>query len=189
MKSSLYFLTAPLLALALTFNSAVAGPGHDHGDETAGAPAGPASPRFEAHSDLFEVVGVLEGHDLSVFIDRYSDNEPILEAEVELESGTTKSVGKFHPDSGSFKFAGESFTAPGSYPMTLTVTAGDEIDILAGNLVVPGDHVEEGHEEEGHEEALLSNWIMIAIGAVLVLLVLVWGVRRMKKQSSTGGYQ
>ncbi|MBL8512805.1 MAG: hypothetical protein JNJ55_02345, partial [Betaproteobacteria bacterium] len=46
---------ALLLAVAAT---AQAGPGHDHSHDAPAISAGKASPRFEAVSDLFEVVGV-----------------------------------------------------------------------------------------------------------------------------------
>lgn len=177
----------PLVALALAFSTAIAGPGHDHGDEAPAVPSGPAFPRFEAHSDLFEVVGVFDGHELSVFVDRYADNAPVLKAKVELESGTTTATGEFHEDSGDYKFAVEAFEKPGEYPVTLTVTAGDDIDILAANLIIPDSHAEDEHEHGDGASSHLYEQIGIGIAALIVLALLVFGARRLKKNRGAGG--
>ena len=55
--------------------------GHDHGNEAA-VEQGAASPRFEAHSDLFELVGIAENGQLTVYLDRYAPNEPVVDAKV-----------------------------------------------------------------------------------------------------------
>lgn len=174
------------LVLAFASTLAIAGPGHDHGDEAPVTGSGPASPRFEAHSDLFEVVGVLDDHALQVFVDRYADNAPVLKAKVELESGDTKATGEFHEDSGDYKFEVNAFEKPGSYPITLTVTAGEDIDILAANLVIPEGHTNQG--DHGHEESdHLYQRIGIAAAAIVVLMLLAVGARRLKKSRNAGG--
>lgn len=180
-----FLVAGPVLALALTFSSAIAAPGHDHdhGDEAPTAAAGPASPRFEAHSDLFEVVGVLEGDELSVFVDRFADNAPVLKAKVELESGSTKAVGQFHEDHGDYSFAAGPFKKPGTYPITLTIAAGEETDLLAGDLIVPDEHAGHDHEVSSH---LIENLGLGALG-LIALGALVWSTRRWQKRRSTGG--
>ena len=45
--------------------AAFAGEGHDHGEAPAAA-SGPALPRFTATSDMFELVGVLDGQHLAL---------------------------------------------------------------------------------------------------------------------------
>ncbi|MEC4722239.1 hypothetical protein RY831_24040 [Noviherbaspirillum sp. CPCC 100848] len=177
----------PLVALAFSFSTAIAGPGHDHGDEAPVASSGSVSPRFEAHSDLFEVVGVFDGHELSVFVDQYADNAPVLKAKVELESGSTKAVGEFHEDSGDYKFVVKSFEKPGKYPVTLTVTAGDEVDILAANLVIPDGHAGEDHAHGNDASSPLYQRIGFGAAALIVLALLTLGVRRWKLSRNAGG--
>lgn len=171
-----------VLALALTLGNAIAGPGHDHGGEAAAMPAGPTSPRFDAHSDLFELVGVLEGAALSVFVDRFDDNVPVLKAKLELESGAIKATAEFHEDTGAYKFNAAGFTQPGSYPVVITVSAGDDVDILAGNLVVPDEHA----RNRAGSAAVSARLGMVA-GALFVLLALVWAGRRLQKRRSAAG--
>lgn len=168
MNSFLSISAGALMLTALFVAGNVdAGPGHDHGDGAPAAGAGKASPRFEAHSDLFEAVGVLGASELSIVIDRYASNEPVLSAKVELESGSVKAVAQFHAEHGDYSFPSKPFEKPGSYPITLTITAGDEVDILAGNLVVPDPAA-------GHEHAVTAmSW---KSGAVIAALIVVLGI-------------
>ncbi|MDX2219703.1 MAG: hypothetical protein SF172_11830 [Burkholderiales bacterium] len=160
--------------LLVAFN-AIAGPGHDHGDEGAKAPTGNVSPRFEAHSDLFEVVGILDGKELAIFIDRFADNAPVHKAKVELESGSVREIGQFHADHGDYSFAATAFQKPGSYPITLTITVGDEVDILAANLVVPDAHAADTHATEA------PKWMWWAGGgALLVVIAFIAFLRRQR---------
>lgn len=65
-----------LLALLLLHRPAAAHEGHDHG--AAPEPVAAALPRAEAHSDLFEIVAILQpGGALTVTLDRYADNSPL----------------------------------------------------------------------------------------------------------------
>lgn len=63
-------LAAGLLlgALWMATIPAQAGEGHDHGEAPAAA-AGSALPRFSAGSELFELVGVLNGKQLTLYLD------------------------------------------------------------------------------------------------------------------------
>ena len=101
------------------------GEGHDHG-EAAAASSGIASPRFTAHSDLFEAVGLLRSDELSITIDRYASNEPVLKAKVEVESGSYKAVATFHDDHGDYSLPSAAFKEPGTYAIVLTVTVGED---------------------------------------------------------------
>lgn len=120
-------------ALFVTF--ALAGDGHDHGEAKPTA-AGPASPRFTAQSDLFEAVGILLSDEFSMLIDRTASNEPVLNATVELSSGGITLVGKFHADHGDYSFDSKQFAKAGEYPITLTIRAGADSDLLTGDLEV-----------------------------------------------------
>lgn len=130
-------LRAALAALAIAAClPAGAGAGDDHGhDHGPAAATGEASPRFEAHSDLFELVGVAEKGQLTVYLDRYATNEPIVGARIEYESGTRKGVAAAQPD-GTYAIRFESLDRPGQFPFSFTVSAGSDTDLLAGDLVI-----------------------------------------------------
>ena len=42
-------------------------------------------PRFYAESDLYEAVGVINGKEITLYLDRYSSNELVKGAKVEIE--------------------------------------------------------------------------------------------------------
>jgi hypothetical protein len=179
MKHMHFLLAASSVVVGmLCATIALAGPGHDHGDAPA-TTTGKSSPRFEAHSDLFEAVGVLGKDELSLFIDRYKNNEPVLNAKVEMESVTTKMQGKFHAEHGDYSFDAKAFEKPGSYPISLTITAGAEVDILAGNLVVPDPAASHDH---ANDPLPWKRWLVIA-GAVTVLLVGIAAVFNSRRNS------
>ena len=126
---------------SLFFLLSVVGPlsaheGHDHGD----APqpeAGSIAPRFEARSDVFDVVGVLRGSDFLIYVDRAASNQPVLEAAIELESGKHKvaiKATRAGPE-GAFRLPAGALAAVGEYPLTLTVEAGDAADLLSSRFL------------------------------------------------------
>lgn len=123
------------LAVALACPAALlADAGHDH-DEGKAVPAGPAAPRFESHSELFELVGVLENGKLTLYLDRYRDNVPVTNARLVVEADAFK-VEATPGAGGSYTLPGGRFASPGHHALTFTVTAGDEIDLLSGVLEV-----------------------------------------------------
>ena len=167
-------LVVCLSLIIFSTSPAWAGPGHDHGDAPAAA-AGAALPRFTAHSDLFEAVGVLLGDELSITLDRYATNEPVLKAKVELEAGTYKVIAEFHADHGDYSVPSTAFKKPGTYPIVLTITAGDQTDLLAGDLVVPEPKIQMAHDE--HARPWL-RWLSYLAAALLLAASALWLLRK-----------
>lgn len=175
MNRILRFLSAPLLAAAL-FAPAWAGPGHDHGDEAPASASGPALPRFAAQSELFELVGVLEGKQLTLFLDLARSNEPVTQAELELDIGGAKHKAQAQAD-GSFRIELAQAPQPGLIPITATISTSDDADLLAGELDLHGDeHAQEA--PHGHWKPWAGGLLVAGVGA------LVFWVRR--RQTGTG---
>lgn len=111
---------------------------HDHADTAAATETAGTAPRMEAHSETFELVARLRGNELSMFINRFETNEPVLEARVEVESGALKAAAKFHSDMGDYAIDDPAFLkalqAPGAHPLVITVLADKESDLLEGSL-------------------------------------------------------
>ena len=163
-------------ASAIFFTHAIAGDGHDHG-EAKPAAAGSTLPRFTAQSELFEAVGVLGKAELVVYIDRAASNEPVVNATVELESTGVKLLGRFEPKLGEYHFDAKPFAKTGEYPITLTIKAGADSDLLTAELAVPdaaaGVAATIGVRPQGWQRA--AQWG----GGGLVLALMLWfGVRR-----------
>ncbi|MDP3169082.1 MAG: hypothetical protein Q8M91_01955 [Polaromonas sp.] len=163
-------LSVGLLVVMLAGVPAFAAPGaHGPNGEHLDAPAASggavnAAPRFEAQSDLFEVVGRLQGGELSMLINRFATNEPVLDAKVELESGAAKAQAKFHADLGDYAVDDaamlKALSLPGDHPLVITVLAGSDADLLDGTLTVSAPADDHGHG--------LPYWVWGAlVGAVL----------------------
>jgi hypothetical protein len=164
------------------------GPNGEHLDGPAATAAKSASPRLEAKSESFELVATLFSGELSVLIDRFETNEPVLNAVLEVESGGIKSKATFHADQGDYAFDDAKLLAllrkPGEHALLFTLTAGKDNDLLDGTLITPavqspakGDHA---HDDHGHDHAHeRAAW---AMGGVVVLALagggLWWRKRR-----------
>ncbi len=178
------------LGCALFCASAFAGPGHDHGAPAAAASAAsaPAAPHFSSHSELFEVVGTVDGPHLDVQIDRFNDNSPVTDAKVEIESGKLKLVGKLLEDLSTYEFDATGFQAKGTYPLLITISSGKTTDILAAELIV-GQPNAAHHDGLLHElETLMASprrFAASVFGVVLGLGALVWFVLR--RRTTKGG--
>lgn len=144
--------------------------GHDH-DEGKTAPARLGAPRFESHSELFELVGVLEGGKLTLYLDRYRDNAPVEDAKIEVESGSLKAEAIRGAD-GTYTLPAERFNKSGRHALTLTVTAGSEVDLLTGALDVPSVDAEGHASAQTHPE--WQYWpLALGIAALAVAMFLV----------------
>jgi len=170
-------------AAILVASPAWAGPGHDHGDAAPAAP-GTALPRFAAVSETFELVGVLDGKQVTLYLDRFADNAPVRGAQIELEIAGVKFKAEAHGDD-AYEVVLKEAPKPGVLPITATVTAGAEVDLLAGEL----DLHEAAHTDEpahAHSWKEFAGW---AAGGLAALAVLVFGGRRLMavRQVRAGG--
>jgi hypothetical protein len=118
------------------------GPDGEHLDAPAAAAAGSGGAFLEARSELFELVAKLEVGRLLVMIDRYNTNDPVLNAQVEVESGSAKAKARFQPEQGGYVVDDAVFlktiAAPGQHALVFTVVAGQESDLLDGRLFAAG---------------------------------------------------
>jgi hypothetical protein len=181
-------LQHPLLAITLAVillapHRVMAGDGHDHG-EAAPTATGPALPRFSAVSDLFELVGVLNGKQITLYLDRAADNSPVTEAQIDIEIGGQKfKAAKQGVD--EFEVVLPTVPKPGVLPITATVSAGKDSDLLAGELDI---HEATSREAAAHPHSWkeYAGW---AAGGIAALLGLLWVGRRLvaSRQTRIGG--
>lgn len=162
---------AVLMALSMPL---LAHEGHDHG-----AGAKPAdvrlAPRFELRSEDFEIVGVLAGQDLLIYLDRAADNAPIPGAQIEIEGQGIKGLATEMAD-GVYQLAAPALAQAGKYPLTITVQAGEMVDLLAASLEI--GEVAAVVSEAAHPD---RNWWFYA-GTPLLLLAGGLIVRRLRRQ-------
>lgn len=151
-----------LLALILMLVSPItfAGPGHSEVTTQASASA---LPRFIAISEELEMVGVINGKQLTLYLDRFADNSPINDARIEIDIAGSKYTANKHGE-GEYEVTLKDTLKPSVISVTATINAGELTDLLAGELDL-------------HEEKLsLGNrlgWKSLAIWIVAVLLALI----------------
>lgn len=172
-------LLAVILALPLSFN-VHAGPGHDHGDETPAA-VGSASPRFIVRSELFEAVGIVKGKSIEIYVDHAPTNAPVENATLELELNGNKvpvephAVGEFDA-----VLPEEVIKATPESPISvaMTITAGDQVDLLAGEFTLAHSD-EHSAEKEAHSHRL--EYSLYGLAASLMLTFVAFGLKWRKK--------
>ncbi|SOZ17983.1 conserved exported hypothetical protein [Cupriavidus taiwanensis] len=169
------------LSLALAVPAAHAGPGAygpdgEHLDAPADAGAvAQAQPTIEAHTEAFELVGTLATDELSVMVDRYVTNEPVLDGTLEVEFDGIKAQGKLHADAGDYAFTDEkllqALRRPGQHALVFTLVTGNESDLIEGTLNVAADE---------HEHGMAwwqARWPWLVLLAAVVAAG-AWGVKR-----------
>ncbi|MFC7289324.1 hypothetical protein ACFQPC_14850 [Herminiimonas glaciei] len=171
----------------LLMTSAVAAPGaHGPNGEHLDGPTGhvhrDAGPRIETFSESFELVGRLQGGELSILIDRYESNEPVLNGKLEVDFNGLKAPAKFHADHGDYAVDDEmllkALAKPGKHALLFTLTTNDESDLLEGTLIVPTDIEADDHAH--------FPWAWSAAGLIIVIVLLIAAIKFRRRQKSTG---
>ena len=137
--------------------------GHSHSGEAAPAPIAAMAPRAIAQTEEFELVAVLVGKKLILTLDRFSTNEPVADAQIDIESGVLKAVAtQIAP--GVYSISGERFVAPGKYPLAISIQAGETADLLTATLDVSSlvAGVEQSHAK--------SEWLVWSAAGALLLV-------------------
>jgi hypothetical protein len=147
--------------------------GEDHGD-TPMAANGSGLPRVEAHTETFELVGQLDSEELSLLIDRYESNEPVLGARVTVESGGIEAQATFHADHGDYAVDDARLLAllrqPGEHALVFTVTLGADADLLDGTLRRPLTVLAAEHADGGWRGVGWAGAALLALAAAYVLV-------------------
>lgn len=163
---------AAVFALVAAAGLATAGPGHDGGDEASGA-ASTASPRIQAHSDLFELVGIVDNGQMTVYLDGYATNETLANARIEFEAGAEKGVAQPQAD-GSYLIKLDALAKRGQLPFSFMVAAGKDTDLLAGDLEINGDP---GHKPAAPARPWL-RWLGFGLAIAIALGIAALCMRR-----------
>lgn len=162
------------------------GPNGEHLDAPAAAAGASGGPRVEAHSEAFELVGRFDGQELSLLIDRYDSNEPVLGARVTVESGGIEAEASFHADQGDYAVRDERLLAllrqPGEHALVFTLALGNESDLLDGLLRHPATPAAAAHAEGAGR----WGWAGAAAGLALAAVVSVYLRRRARARALPG---
>jgi cobalt-zinc-cadmium efflux system membrane fusion protein len=149
--------------------------GHEH-EEQQPVSAG-ALPRGEAASDAFEIVAIVRGENLEIYLDRFATNEPVTGATLEVESpdGPVKAAASAD---GTYRVAAPWLAKSGRTDLIFTVTAGDTTDILpltiqsapaAAPSVAQQDAAAGGYISKGTVLLVLGGALIGALFSVIIL--------------------
>ena len=95
------------------------------------------APRADAHSEVFELLIVAEGEQLRLYLDDFASNAPISGARIEVERGTSwKAQAREHAP-GEYLLKAPWLNQPGAHPLSFTIEAGQQADLLAATLTLP----------------------------------------------------
>ncbi len=179
----------------LTTSAALAAPGaHGPNGEHLDAPGAnhartDAVPRIDTFTESFELVGRLQGNELSILIDRYETNEPVLNGKLEVEFNGVKAPARFHADHGDYAIDDANFlkalTKPGKHSLIFTLTTAEESDLLEGTLEVNAENQAHGnsHDESGNHGYSLRNWVVGGVLLAILSVALIILARRRKPVS------
>lgn len=181
-RLSLAALALASLLLYAPWSRAADDHGHDHGASPEAS--GPALPRFAAVSEAYELVGVLDGKHLTLYLDRAADNSPVTDAQIELEIGGVKLKAAKH-GSDEFEVVLAAEPKPGVLPITAAVTVGNDADLLAGEL----DIHEAAHGEAAAHKHSWREYATWGTAAILAIAALIFAGRRIRasRQLRNGG--
>lgn len=133
-------------------------------------------PKVLAVSEQFEAVGRLETNGLVFYVDRADSNAPVLNARLAVEFEGKSVDATFRPEQGDYLIADAAWLAPlrheGEHALALTLIAGEESDLLTGEL-----DVLLGQKSGLTAAAIDARWL--AAGASLMVAgFLIWRRRR-----------
>lgn len=131
------------VALMLQFQAArlaLAHEGHDHGAAT-NTTSAPTLPRVTAASESYQLVGLLEGEVLVIYLDRFADNAPVTSAALEVIVDGTPIPAELQKN-GTYEVVSPSFKVAGSHEVLVNITDGANADLLVGSLRIPSPEAE-----------------------------------------------
>ena len=105
-------LRAAALITVLIGPVASAHEGHDHGEKPAAAVT-TAQPRVAVQSDQYELVGILSGPGLDIYLDRFSTNEPVPGARIAVTIGGDEQTEAEPTPNGTYKVTSGKFAGSG----------------------------------------------------------------------------
>jgi RND family efflux transporter MFP subunit len=135
----LHLLRPTLVAVLLMVSTASGHEGHDHGEEAKSPSIAAALPRIGAASGPFELVALLRNSELTIYLDRFETNAPIVDAGITVETPAGPIAAQINGE--TYRIAA-AWAKPGSHDLIFTITGGDQVEILTGTLVVAADPAE-----------------------------------------------
>lgn len=111
--------------------------GHDHASPLQ-SPNSALSERAEARSDRYEIVAVARGSELRFFIDRFSTNDAVDDAQIRIETPLGSEL--LQAVNGEYRLNAPWVATSGVYDLIVTITENGLDEILPLRLTVRGEN-------------------------------------------------
>lgn len=157
------FLSLTLI-LSGFFSVAMAHEGHQHEKDKPGSIVAVA-PTLTAVSENYELVAVLQARQMTVYLDQFKSNAPVIDAELEFDFSGTIVKATRNADGTYSVTLPKNIDLKSSLPVTVTIIAAAGADLLSGDLVIPNS--------ETHS-SWMSLWLIAAVGTSIIALLLAW---------------
>src|SRR5882757_5708448 len=131
---SLTFLLLAAIVLAPAF-PVRAHEGHVH--EPAAPTTAAGLPRLVTKSESYELVAILDGKQLTIYLDRFVDNAPVADASIDVAIEGETVAAKRNSD-GTYALTSNLFGGQGVVELVFDIK-GSVDDLLIGKLRLPGD--------------------------------------------------
>jgi hypothetical protein len=174
---------AAILIAAPDISPSFAHEGHDHGPQSALARPD-AGPRGEATSSAFELVAIVQGAELVIYLDRLATNEPVHGASIEVETpdGSVSATAS----NGLYRIKAPWLAKPGHVDLIVTVTVDGNADVLPLSIDIP-DRSSAMPTSDGltaRVSALFQPAMLMATGFGLVLGIALMSFGRRRRGPS-----
>jgi hypothetical protein len=153
------FLMAGIVAVASAHE------GHNHDKEIKPQSNVAAAPTLTAVSENYELVAIVQGRQMTVYLDRFESNAPVIDADLDFDFSGTGAKATRNAD-GTYSVAlPKNVDLKNTMPVTITILAAAGPDLLSGDLVIP--------KLETHS-SWSALWVVAIVAACLIALVLMW---------------
>jgi len=161
-----------LLATFLTlFVPALAHEGHNHDEPV--RTSTPVAPRGEAAAGDFQLVAVLRGGEVIVYLDRFATNEPVTNAAIDVltPAGSDKAIAN---EDGTYRMPTKWVDGRDHYDLIFTVTLGDLSEVLPVTIVVPAANA------DAHAHGI-PVWLSVVIAILAALVAFAGGILAVRR--------
>ena len=134
-------------------------------------------PRFEAFSDVFELVGELQPHALVLHLHDYQSNLPVADAQIELETAGLSSSAHFVADKNHYLLEDPALLAAlqqhAKHEIVLTIISADNADLLTASLdLSAAAHHDDAAHAHQHQH---FPWWSLPVGLLLFVAGMLFG--------------
>lgn len=128
---------AAALTLLLIATAVPAHDGHDHGETPQAKGSAVASPRVVATSERYQLVGVVEGEVLVIYLDRADDNAPVTTATIEVSLDGETHKAELQDKTATYEVTAPLLRNAGQHEVLVTIAEEDAHDLVVGTLTIP----------------------------------------------------